>query len=343
MAKGLIKTLQWGVPLARNALITGRPFLLYLKPTARCNLRCDCCNRWQNEDGPAEELTLESINQLLGKFWKAGCRVLTLWGGEPTLRSDLSDILSAAKAIGFRTAMCTNSYLLPRHGEAILPQLDVLLCSLDGYGSRHDELRGTPGLFDRVVESIELCTAYPSCHPKIWASIQRDTVDQVDDLAYLAQRLGVGIEFFPISLIAGYNDEIVPPAEHLETAFGRVIELKRKGLPITNPDRALEIMRTGASFSCNFPQIAISVDHRGEVYTCEDPAGNQLHGWGDHQQFEPGEVFSSPEWRQVVTHLKQCNLCRLPCMVELSGSIMRGLASAFVSRKLWRSWLPSGG
>jgi MoaA/NifB/PqqE/SkfB family radical SAM enzyme len=343
MTKGLLEALHWGLPLARNALITRRPFLLYLKPTARCNLRCDCCNRWQSDDGPAEELTFQEIDQLLRRFWKAGCRVLTLWGGEPTLRSDLSDILQAAKGIGFRTAMCTNCYLLPRRAEAILPHLDVLLCSLDGYGSTHDELRGTQGLFDAVVESIELSAAYPSCRPKIWASVQRATVDQVDELAKLAQRLEVGIEFFPISLIAGYNDPIVPLPQHLEAAFGRAIELKRQGLPIANPDRALEIMRTGADFPCNFPQIAISVDHRGQIYTCEDPAGNQLHGWGNQRQVEPDQVFSSPEFRVVVESLKQCNLCRLPCMVELSGSVMRGLMSAFVSRKVWQDWLHDRG
>jgi MoaA/NifB/PqqE/SkfB family radical SAM enzyme len=343
MTKGLLESLQWGVPLARNALITRRPFLLYLKPTARCNLRCDCCSRWQSDDGPTEEITLDDIRLLLHKFRKAGCSVLTLWGGEPTLRSDLSEILSTAKALGFRTAMCTNCYLLPRHAEAILPHLDVLLCSLDGYGATHDELRATSGLFDTVMESIELSAAYPSCRAKIWASIQRNTVDQVDDLANLAQRLAVGIEFFPISLIAGYNDAIVPLPQHLEAAFGRAIELKRQGLPITNPDRALQIMRTGAFFPCNYPKIAISVDHRGAVYTCEDPDGNHLHCWGDHHRFEPDETFSSPEFRRVVTSLRQCNLCRLPCMVELSGSIMRGLMSAFVSRRVWQDWLPSGG
>ncbi|MBW2459668.1 MAG: radical SAM protein [Deltaproteobacteria bacterium] len=341
MKSRLRQSLRWGVPLAWNALITGKPFLLYLKPTPRCNLRCECCNRWQSDDDPTDEIGLDEIRALLEKFRRAGCSVLTLWGGEPTLRSDLGDILRIAQGLGYRTAMCTNGYLLPRRADQILPHLDdVLLCSLDGYGATHDELRATEGLFDAVVKSLELSRDHPGCHAKIWASIQRNTVDQVDELVHLAARLDVSIELFPISPIAGYNDELVPLPEHLEAAFARAIELKGQGLPITNPDYALEIMRTGAAFRCNFPTIAISVDHRGEVHTCENPAGERLHRWGHHDRFDPQATFRSAEYRRAVASLKDCNQCRLPCMVELSGSIMRGLGSAFLSRRVWRDWLP---
>ncbi len=340
MKRGLLRSLRWGVPLAHSALISRRPFLLYLKPTARCNLRCHCCNRWQSDDGPSEEIGLHEIRALLEKFRAAGCSVLTLWGGEPTLRSDLGDILRSAHQLGYRTAMCTNGYLLPRRAETILPHLDVLLCSLDGYGATHDELRGTEGLFDTVVECLELSGDHPDCHAKIWAGLQRNTVDQVDELVQLAARLGVTIELFPISAIDGYNDELIPLPSHLEAAFSRAIELKRQGLPVTNPDYALEIMRTGAAFPCNFPTIAISVDHLGQVYTCENPAGERLHLWGHHASFDPEATYRSAEYRRVVASLKDCNQCRLPCMVELSGSILRGLGSAFLSRRLWRDWLP---
>jgi len=341
--EGLWRSLRWGVPLAKSALITGKPFLLYLKPTARCNLRCNCCSRWQDEASAADEISLDEIEQVLAKFRRAGCSVLTLWGGEPTLRRDLGEMLRLAQGLGYRTAMCTNGYLLPRRSDQILPHLDVLLCSLDGYGAQHDELRTTEGLFDAVVRSLELSREHPTCHAKIWASIQRSTVGAVDDLAQLAARLDVAIEFFPIALIPGYNEALLPLPEHLEQAFGRASELKAQGLPITNPDWALEIMRTGSFFPCNFPRIAISVDHHGEVYTCENPAGERLHRWGHHQAFEPQQTYRSAEFEAAVKGLKDCNQCRLPCMVELSGSIMRGLGSAFLSRKVWRDWVPRRG
>ncbi len=156
----MLQKLKLSYQIAKNTFITQTPFLLYLKPTARCNLRCKSCNRWQEESSVKDELSLSETILILEKFRKAGCVVFTLWGGEPTLRADLPEILCAAKKLGFRTSMCTNCLLLPKKAAAILPNLDVLLCSLDGYGKTHDEFRGVAGLFEKVCEAIKIASSY---------------------------------------------------------------------------------------------------------------------------------------------------------------------------------------
>lgn len=152
----LIKRLELGFTIGKSAFIDRRPFLLYFKPTAGCDLRCEICNRWANHDSSRdEELSLDQISEMLAKFRRAGAVVLTLWGGEPTLREDLPDILGVARELGFRTSMCTNSSALARKGHRFLHLLDMLLCSLDGFGKTHDRMRGLDGLFDRVVAGID--------------------------------------------------------------------------------------------------------------------------------------------------------------------------------------------
>ncbi len=319
--------------VARQAWIRRQPFLLYLKPTARCDCRCEVCDRWQRPSRPEEEMPLAAVEEMLARFRRAGCLVLALWGGEPLLRDDLPQILRAAKGLGYRTSMCTNCNRLPDRVDEVAPLLDTLLCSLDGHGDLHDRLRGVQGLFDRAVRGIEGARRFPGCDARIWAALNARNRDQIRPLAGLARELGVGIEFFPISPIAGHNDALLLPPREREDAFAEVRELRRHGFPVRNPYRALEIMRTGRSFRCNFPRISIHVDHRGTVHSCEDPQGTPLHAWGPCAEFDPATVCRGDEFRRVTERLADCNGCRLPCVVEMSGSLPRALAGMFLSRR----------
>ncbi len=326
----LADNMKLSLDISRSAWVKRRPFLVYFKPTQRCDLRCRICSRWKEKPKPGEELCLDEIQPMLAKFRRAGGAVLTLWGGEPMLRKDLSQILGAAKDLGYRTSICTNCNQLERRAGEVLPHLDVLLCSFDGYGEEHDRLRGVKGLFERTVRGIRLAREQRSLTIKVWASVHRKNMDQLEKLARLAQDLGVGIEFFPISSIAGYNDELLPGREELKQAFEKILELKRSGLPVRNPDRVLRIMRGSEPFTCNFGRIAIHIDHAGRVYTCENAAGEPLHAWAKHDTFDPEAVFSSEEFRAVSSRLRTCNLCRLPCVLELSGNLPYALAEMFL-------------
>jgi MoaA/NifB/PqqE/SkfB family radical SAM enzyme len=313
--------------VAYDLWIKRRPFLLYLKPTARCDLRCLICNRWQQPETKDTELSLEEIRAILQKFRQAGCVVLTLWGGEPTLRRDLSEILQEAKSLGFKTSMCSNCNSLARKADQLLPYLDILLCSLDGLGTVHDEMRGVNGLFERVVQSIQVASRFQNCEVKIWASVHRRSREQIAPLAALAAELGVGIEFFPLAAIDEYNDGLLLDTQEEQRTFAEVWQLKKQGAPIRNTDRGLKLLRDHQAIQCNFGRISIHVNQHGQVYSCEDSLGRPYHQWGDWRSFSPGAVFGSAEFHQVAHRLRQCQGCRLPCAVDLSGNLTAALVN----------------
>ena len=326
------RALRLSLEIARDAWLTRRPFLLYYKPTARCDCRCRICDRWQRPSLRDEELPLPVVAEILARFRRAGAAVLTMWGGEPLLREDLPRILAAARELGYRTSLCTNGRRLAEQAAEIAPLLDVLLCSLDAFGPDHDELRGVRGLFERVVSGIEAAKRHARCDVKIWAVLHRQNREHIAKLARLAADLGVGIEFFPLGRIPGHNEDLALGAEERREVFGLVHELKRDGLPIRNPDRALALMRDGRPFRCNFPRIAISFDHRGTVHTCEDPQGTPLHVWGPQHEIDPAALYRSREYRAVTRQLESCNRCTLPCVSELAGSLPSALADMLLSR-----------
>jgi MoaA/NifB/PqqE/SkfB family radical SAM enzyme len=330
MKASLVDTVRMSLALARSALLKPRPFLFYFKPTARCDLRCAICNRWQESSSSEDELSLDEIKRVLVKFRAAGAEILTMWGGEPTLRRDLPEILAEAKRLGLRTSMCTNCNSLAKKADSILPNLDTLLCSLDGYGETHDAQRGVPGLFDRVMAALAEAKRFPHVRLKIWATVHTRNAGQYERLAQLAKEHGAWIEFFPVSPIAGYNNATVPDAAMLREAFSEIARLKGAGYPIWNADRVIDKMARNAPFRCNFGHASITMDHTGRVYSCEDPAGTPLHVWGPHASIDLPKLYASAEFRAVAKRLESCDRCRLPCVVELADNLTVDLASMFV-------------
>lgn len=110
---------------------------LRLSVTDFCNFRCSYClpNGYQGKR-PNNELSLDEINTLFEGFARLGTQKVRLTGGEPSIRTDLSDIIALAKAkTGIKTvAISTNGYKLAKHLPAWRSAgLDKLNISLDSF------------------------------------------------------------------------------------------------------------------------------------------------------------------------------------------------------------------
>ena len=66
------------------------PFLV-LFINSVCNMKCDHCMFWERIDNPGEEMALSDMETVARSI--PPLRTLSLTGGEPFLRSDLSKIL----------------------------------------------------------------------------------------------------------------------------------------------------------------------------------------------------------------------------------------------------------
>jgi MoaA/NifB/PqqE/SkfB family radical SAM enzyme len=147
---------------------SGRLLQLTYLVSDRCNLRCPFCFRPPGDkaqpDNPSlAELSLAEVERLapsLGRpYW------LLVGGGEPFLRPDLAEVCRML-LMGARPAILTiaSNGSLPeeilRQTRAIVAAagdtLVVVKLSLDALGARHDELRGWPGGFARVMETYSL-------------------------------------------------------------------------------------------------------------------------------------------------------------------------------------------
>jgi MoaA/NifB/PqqE/SkfB family radical SAM enzyme len=151
--------------LESNFVRLSKPYKLNFSVTYNCNSHCLTCNIWNMK--PKGELTIEEIREFAKK--NTSFKWLTITGGEPFLRSDITEVVKAfcdtsrdLYLVTIPTNSLTNPDLIMRKVEEILklgiPQLTITL-SLDGYREVHDRIRGTPGNFDKVMEMAKRLNA----------------------------------------------------------------------------------------------------------------------------------------------------------------------------------------
>jgi len=130
--------------------------------TSTCNLRCGFCCYAEHlntsDDIPLADLL--TISRTAPRF-----RALLISGGEPFLRRDLPEIMSAFVANNGVESISipTNGWYGDRSVEAtrsfVSANPDTVLSvtfSVDGFAPLHDRVRGRAGTFDRLCRTIRL-------------------------------------------------------------------------------------------------------------------------------------------------------------------------------------------
>ncbi len=133
--------------------------VVQLTLTNRCQCNCKHCGVSKLRRTIKGELTLNQIDVLFQDLRLAGCLVVDLFGGEPTLRHDLFDIIARGKSYGFFVSLETNGYAVDKAymDRLAATGLDQIYLSLDDYRpDAHDRIRGKTGSFDRAVSALEL-------------------------------------------------------------------------------------------------------------------------------------------------------------------------------------------
>lgn len=135
----------------------GHPYKVNFACTYRCNLRCRTCNIWRRK--PGNELNLGEIEKV---FSNINSRWISITGGEPFIRDDLSGVVQAIreKTNPYVLNITTNGYLTRGIVSTMQEILELgiprILCcvSIDGPERVHDRIRGKNGSWKKAVETF---------------------------------------------------------------------------------------------------------------------------------------------------------------------------------------------
>ncbi len=133
------------------------PYRMDLALTYRCNNRCVHCYNARPRD--FQELSTEKWKAIIQKLWDIGIPHLVFTGGEPTLRSDLPELIEFAEKTGMITGLNTNGIRLadPEYLKQLVDAgLDHVQITLESHiEAIHDEMVAHHGAWRLTVEGIK--------------------------------------------------------------------------------------------------------------------------------------------------------------------------------------------
>ena len=279
-----------GAPAKARAVLRarmrrGHQVYLIHSLTNRCNAQCAFC-AWHYKDH-SDELSTAEVKALYDDARAAGFFALSFWGGEPLIRRDVGELAEHAWRLGLMTHMVTNGALLERKMHKVMPYMDRICISLDHPSERHDEMRGIPGLYAKILSATrEIRRCYPGRKVVYVYTFQRGNTDAADvrQAAEVMRSLGV-VGVFNAMRLETANDsgvdleQFAPKPGALAAAFATVRQLKRDGYPVVNSYTHLEMMMQGPpQYRCHWPKFMLPVEANGDVVDCmhwgHRPVGN---------------------------------------------------------------------
>lgn len=304
-----------------------QPFILSHLVTSRCNGRCPTC-LWR--DRTPGEMDTAAVTWLYEEAGRAGFAQLVVWGGEPSLRADLPDLLDAARRAGLLTTLISNGWLIGERWPELRGRVDALILSLDDAGAAHDRLRGLPGLYDRL-EDFAAGLADDPLRPALIVNtvLSRRNRGALSRVAAVVRRWGAGLYLCPMEtgemrstgFTAALAGEALPPYE-LSAVAAEARRLKDAGLPVLDTRAYLDLVARDPhlrGYTCRAPRAVLTVQPDGVVRDClrrdETLADvRELRAAGRPL----GDVFALPRYRELLDDAARCTACNNPDVVELS-------------------------
>ena len=271
------------------------PYMMTFVTTRRCNSRCKMCNIWRDKTSPF--LSLDQIDHIFRRNNFSFVRILTLTGGEPSLRPDLPEVL---KIIG---TYCPNLELIQLATNGLRPayileqvrqmlnwveaelksvyRFDVQV-SIDGIGEIQDWVRGMPGAFQRVAETLDQLAAlrrdFPKMRIRLSAVVLPYNLPHVEALQAFASERGLPITFTPVILSNEYYgnlqnrdllsfssvDQRVQAAEF----FHRLACWEQSSLRHHYKDVNRMLLGSPRQRKCMMGFYGFVVEYNGDVYSC---------------------------------------------------------------------------
>jgi MoaA/NifB/PqqE/SkfB family radical SAM enzyme len=273
--------------------VTKRPVLVHFEVTMRCNAHCGFCDYWKTDPG-AKSTELNSFADAARYF---NPMVITFTGGEPTLRRDLEDIISAvnnAVRVKYMNLITHAGMLSAERARSIWKAgINQFNISLDYLDARHDDARGIPGLSAKIMRTIPRMREVGISGIRFNTVIKRDNLDQLLPIVARAEELGCGVNFSCYTDGKNGNAEGTihrEQARQLDDVIRQLLEFKsRKRGVITNSDYYLReiprYVRGEITEPCRSGMRTIHVSPTGYVKRCPD-FPTDFH-WTEFRKYEP--------------------------------------------------------
>lgn len=197
---------------------------LRVSVTQRCNLNCVYCGK-DDCSKKAEELSPDKYFKIVKAFSKCGIKKVRITGGEPLVRSDITEIISLIRTIPEieKISLTTNGVYLKKYARELksagLDSVNISLDSTDGSTYRH--LTGADVL-EKVLEGIDEAEKVGLEPIKINAVLMKGVnSDGAGELINLAKERKIDVRFIELMPFSdeGENEKLLVTGDEILEQF----------------------------------------------------------------------------------------------------------------------------
>ena len=298
--------------------------------TYRCNAHCYMCNTWQNPSEPCEEFKPGLISKLPDNL-----SFINITGGEPFLRDDIEEIISAALPKTKRLVISTNGYFTDRiaHAARRFGNQIGLRISLEGLPVANDELRGIEGGFDHGLRTLLMLHALNLTDIGFGMTVSDRNADDMIELYRLANAMN--LEFATAVTHNSYyfhkHDNVFSDPERVADRFEDIaFELLKTNRP-KNWFRAYFNMglanKAGGgkrALPCDVGTDVFFLDPFGDIMPCNGSVAPMIMGNLNKHEFD--DIWRSPKAEEIRGLVRECE----------KECWMIGSAAPAMKKHLWK-------
>ena len=289
------------------------PFSAMIEIADRCNEVCVHCYQIQGQKG---EMSTDEVKSVMDQLAELGVLMLTISGGEPTLRHDFLELVEHARTKKFAVKIFTNGLTMTAELAQKLADLAVQEVQMSLYSHRpevHDEVTGVRGSWQKTVAAVHHLRAV-GVAVVVKTPLMKVNADESDAYIDFAQSIGADYMMDPhldpredgdrAPEALGIDDDTLIRARkdpRLGGAFRREPDAQR-------PPRDLDAAVCGAC------RGNVHVEANGELRPCTQltvPVGHALREGvrAAYQRNPDGVLIRSLTWRDL-HGCRDCDLSR---------------------------------
>lgn len=287
----------------KKPVVWGKPFVLTVEPTNRCNLRCPQCSTGSGRSvRPLGDLSLSLYQRFIEEISPFGIHVLLFDQGEPFLHRQFYELIRIAKQNRLCVTTSTNGHFLDSEKartQLIDSGLDALIVSIDGATEETYSMYRRGGSLARVIKGVrrlvETRQETGSTIPRVFVQfvVMKHNEHEIPQIQKLGRDLGV--------------DRVLLKSAYLENA-----ESAHELLPANRRFRRYQIkgdsieLRHRRRRPCRRPWFSSVVHWDGSVVPCCFDK-NDCHTIGNVSQSNFGNIWLSPAYQNFRQKIIQNN------------------------------------
>lgn len=255
------------------------PRAMKLEVTKTCNLKCKHCLA-SSDSNKYKELSIHQISELLDQAKRLGVGAIGIVGGEPFMRSDLSDIVDIITKNKMLFSISTNATLINENNISKIKSKNLVKVSvsIDGTETYHNMMRGSSSAFSRTINGIRILKKN-NIKTAVAMVVTRNNITQIKDVLNIA--INENADFFVINdlIPIGRGKEIenmcIPQNEYismtkymneLKSMYSDKINILWKGMQKDGP-KDIDLGKFIIS-KCGAGLTEITIDNEGFVLPC---------------------------------------------------------------------------